>query len=361
MNTTYRAVMLSATQGIECLAVEDLALKQPAAGELRVRINAAGVGATDLMMLTGRYSFAPKTPFVPGYEVAGVVDSIGAGVTGFVRGQRVAALTLHGGFSEMLTREAHHFVPIPDAVSDVEAAASILNFVTAWQMIHRVAKVEPGSSALVTGAGGGVGTALLALLRHAGVNTYGVASARKHATLRTLGAIAIDRSDPPFDKQLLRLKASGVDYVFDTIGGTNIVPCLRSLRPGGLLVACGFMGVPGKLAVASMVFQLLIGARLRGRRAAFYGITRQYRKDPGPLLEDLPKIFKLIGQKDIAPVVARTFDLLEAREALALLATGSVQGKLVLTRSAMPAARAPIPPIPPIAPAALVLERLVAR
>ena len=277
MSASYRAVTLTATGGIDCLKVTEAALEEPGPGELRVRISAAGVGATDLMMLTGNYSFAPKTPFVPGYEVAGVIEAIGAEVIGFTLGQRVAALTLYGGFSEVLTRHARHFIAIPDSVSDLKAAGSILNFVTAWQMMYRVAHIKPGATALVTGAGGGVGTALLELLRHAGVRSYGVASPEKHDTLRALGAIALDRHQGTVDSLIKQIEPRGVDVVFDAIGGDNIVPCLRALRHGGMLVAYGFMGVPGRLAIASMAFHLLIGARLRGKKAAFYGITRQYR------------------------------------------------------------------------------------
>jgi NADPH:quinone reductase len=141
-----------------------------------VRVRAAGVGSTDLIMLAGKYRYAPKIPFVPGYEVAGVVEDIGAGVIGFEVGQRVAALTVYGGFAELLVRKAEHFLPVPDGVSDRDAAAVILNYVTAWQMIHRVVKVRPGQTALVTGAAGGVGTAALQLLRLARVKTYGAAS-----------------------------------------------------------------------------------------------------------------------------------------------------------------------------------------
>ena len=138
-------------------------------------------------MLAANYLYAPKIPFVPGYEIAGVVEAIGAGVSGFELGQRVAALTVYGGFAELLVREAEHFLPIPGGVSDRDAAAVILNYVTAWQMIHRVAKVRPGQTALVTGAAGGVGTAALQLLRLAGVKTYGAASAPKHANLALTG------------------------------------------------------------------------------------------------------------------------------------------------------------------------------
>jgi NADPH:quinone reductase len=151
MAESYRAVLLMKKGGPEVLKVVDLPILAPGAGQLRVRVQAAGVGATDLIMLAGNFPFAPKIPFVPGYEAVGVIDAIGDGVTGFEVGQRVAALTVYGGFAEFLVRESEHFVPVPSGVSDRDAAAAILNFVTAWQMIHRFAKAEPGKTALVTG------------------------------------------------------------------------------------------------------------------------------------------------------------------------------------------------------------------
>ena len=155
MAATYCAVMLTNKGGPEALHVVELPVDPPGPGQLRVRVRAAGVGSTDLVMLAGRYRYAPKIPLVPGYEIAGVVDAVGTGVTGFEVGDRVAALTVYGGFAELLVREAGHFLPVPDGVSDRDAAAVILNYITAWQMIHRVAKVQPGHTALVTGAAGG--------------------------------------------------------------------------------------------------------------------------------------------------------------------------------------------------------------
>jgi NADPH2:quinone reductase len=197
-------------------------------------------------------------------------------------------------------------------------------------MIHRSAKVRPGQTALVTGAAGGVGTAALQLLRLAGVKTYGAASAPKHATLRSLGAIPIDYRAGPIDGLTQSLEPGGVDYVFDAIGGANIGPCIGALRRGGTLVGFGFMGAPGKFAQIAMFANILLGARLRGRIGKFYGITMLYRRDPQPLREDLPKIFALLAEKKIDPLVSRTFPLLEARQALELLAAGSVEGKIVL-------------------------------
>src|SRR5271170_6676062 len=192
MAASYRAVMVTKAGGPEVLQTVEFPIDEPGPGQLRVQVRACGVGSTDLLLLAGKYSFAPEIPVVPGYEIAGIVDGIGIGVSCFTVGQRVAALTVYGGFAEVLIREAEHFLPIPDAVSDRDAAAVILNYGTAWQMIHRVAKVRAAQTALVTGAAGGVGTAALQLLRLAGVKSYGAASASKHETLRSLGAIPID-------------------------------------------------------------------------------------------------------------------------------------------------------------------------
>lgn len=329
----YRAVMLTKKGGPEVLQVVELPLEEPGPGQLRVRVRATGVGSTDLTMLEGSYPFAPKIPFVPGYEVAGVVDAVGAGVSGFHVGQRVAALTVWGGYAEYLLREAGHFLPIPDAVSDVDAAAVILNFVTAWQAIHRTAHLgeTPGSrTALVTGAAGGVGSAVLQLLRLAGVRTFGAASVAKHATVKALGAVPIDYRSGRLDDLARTLVPGGVDFAFDGVGGASVSRCIGALRRGGTLVGYGFVGAKGTLPTALTLANVFLGARLRGRRGNFYGITRLYRRTPLPFREDLPKIFALLSEKRIDPLIARRFSLLEARAALELLATGTVEGKLVL-------------------------------
>jgi NADPH2:quinone reductase len=324
--------MISRPGGPEVLQTLELPVVEPGPGELRVAVRAAGVGATDLTMLAGGYPFAPKIPFVPGYEIAGVVEALGAGVTGFTVGQRVAALTVYGGFADVLVRGAEHFVPIPDEVSDVDAVAVILNYVTAWQMMYRVADIRAGQTALVTGAGGGVGTALLQLLRLAGVKTYGAASPGKHALIARLGATPLDYQLGPIDREVLSREPAGVDVAFDAIGGANIGRCLRATRRGGTVVGYGFMGVDGTLAMAPMFWNLFVGSRLRGRHGKFYGITLRYRKDAKPFHEDLPKILALVARGDIKPVVAAVFPLLQAKKAIELLATGAVEGKIVLTR-----------------------------
>ncbi len=333
MTATYRAVMLTRKGGaraLDVLEVVELPVEAPGPGQLRVRVRAAGVGSTDLMILGGTYLFAPKIPFVPGYEIAAVVDAVGPGVDAFRIGQRVASLTVYGGFGEMLVRDAADFLPIPDGVSDRDAAAVILNYVTAYQAIHRVGKAKAGQTALVTGAAGGVGTAALQLLRLAGVKVYGAASAGKHATLRALGAVPIDYRAGQLDALVRALEPSGVDLAFDGVGGPMVGQCIGALRLGGHLVAYGFMAASRRLSTAAMFANIFLGSRLRGRRGSFYGITALYRRDRTPLREDLPKIFSLVEEKKIDPMVTRSFPLLEARKALEVLASGAVEGKIVL-------------------------------
>jgi NADPH:quinone reductase-like Zn-dependent oxidoreductase len=202
--------------------------------------------------------------------------------------------------------------------------------VTAYQALHRVARVKAGQTALVTGAAGGVGTALLQLLRLAGVKTYGAASPGKHAAVRSLGAIPIDYRAGRLDRLARTFEPNGVDFVFDGIGGPMIGPCIGALRRHGHLVAYGFMAATGLLSTLAMFANILLGSRLRGRRGSFYGISALYQKNPKPLREDLPKIFALLAEAKIDPMVAYTFPLFEARTALGLLASGRVEDKIVL-------------------------------
>src|SRR5258708_9389365 len=156
-------------------------------------------------------------------------------------------------------------------------------------MIHRVAKVQAGQTALVTGAGGGVGTAMLQLLQLAGVKIYGAASARKRALVARLGATPIDYQAGPIDRLIRAHEPTGVDFAFDAIGGTNIAKCLRAVRRGGMVVGYGFMAADGALPKARMFFDLFFGARLCGRRSRLYSISPLYLKDAKAFYHYLPK------------------------------------------------------------------------
>lgn len=337
MDGTYRAIQLAGPGGLDRLEEVRLPLLEPGPGELRIRVLAAGAGATDLAMRAGRYRFAPPFPFVPGYEVVGVVEAVGPGVTTFAPGQRVAALTVHGAFAEVLVRGADHFVPVPPGVDDAEAAALVLNYGAAWQMIHRVARLRRGQTALVTGANGGVGTALLDLLRDAGVRTLG-ACAERHADLvRGLGGEAVTRPDLPLELAVRAIVPGGVDASFDVLGGAGTATCVRATRRGGTVVGFGFMDArvgprPSRWLTLRGFASLLLGARLRGRRGVFYGVTLRYRRDPRPFREDLAALLTLLVARRIAPRIAHRLPLLAVRRAQELLGAGGLEGKIVLLR-----------------------------
>ncbi len=337
--TTYRAVMLTKKGGPEVLEIVEQELREPMEGELRVRVLACGVGATDVTMRRGYYPYAPKIPFVQGYDVVGEVDAIGPGVTGFAPGDKVCALTVHGGYAEVLYREAADFVKVPPGLDDAEVVALILNYATAYQMIHRVAKQSAGQTALVTGANGGVGQALIELLRIVGCTVYGAASKRSHELVRSLGAIAIDGPrEAPIDDSVHAVLPAGVDVAYDALGGKYTAQCLRATKKGGLVIGYGFSGAVGKdgqpslLASGRGFFDLYVRSLFVGRRTAFYGITALYRKDKRPFHEDLPKLFELLAKGAIRPKISARLGLLDARKANEMMEAGKVDGKIVLLR-----------------------------
>jgi NADPH:quinone reductase-like Zn-dependent oxidoreductase len=330
VSATYRAVQLQGKGGLDQLRQVELPLEPPRHGEVRIRVRASGVGATDITKRTGHYLFSPRFPFVEGYEVLGDVDAIGPGVAGFVPGQRVCALTVYGGWAEYFTRDAGDFVPVPEGLDDAEAIALILNYVTAYQMIRRIARMQSGQTALVTGANGGVGTALLELLRARRIRALGSASRKHFDLIASLGGEPIESRVQPVDAAVHQILPQGVDVAFDGLGGALTRECIRATRKGGLVVGYGFVaagGIPGNLRGFAA---LLLGSRLAGRRGTIYGITALYKKDKRPFKEDLPKLFELLAARRIQPLIAARLPLLAGREGERLLEAGGVAGKIVL-------------------------------
>ncbi len=346
--TTYRATVLTGKGGPEMLELREFPVPEPDQGEVRVRVRACGLGSTEVgMMRRGSYPFAPKVPFAPGYDVVGVIDAIGPGLVDSPLspriGQRVAALSVYGGFGEVLVRPAAEFVPVPAGLDDAEAVALVLNYVTAWQMIERVAKSKPGELALVTGANGGVGTALLDLLRLRGVHAIGAASPARRVLVESYGATWVDSrghsmdgaEGPSLVAAVRRIAPAGVDAAFDAIGGRGSAACLGATRRGGALVGYGWMGtaVDGKISTKLTLLTLwtvLLKAPLSQRRGNFYGITGLYRSDPRPFREDLAALFGMLGRGEIKPRIAARLPLLEARRGVEMLERGGLEGKIVL-------------------------------
>lgn len=328
--TTYRAVMLTGKGEPDVLRVVELPLVEPGPGEVRLAVRATGAGGTDIIMRRGFYPYAPKLPFVPGYEVVGDVEALGAGVTDLKIGQRMAGLMIHGGYAEKLVRSATEFVPVPDGVDDATAVALILNYATAYQAIHRVAKVKPSDSVLVTGANGGVGTAMLELLRPTGARVFGAAAARHHDLVRSFRAQPIESRAGRVDAGVHQLLSSGVDVALDNLGGPFIGQSLRATRRGGTVVGIGFSATGGSVGgfLQTLATLYLMGL-VTGRRATFFGITQLYKKDPRPFREDLGALFDLARHGAISPRIAARLPLLAARQAAEMMEKGGFEGKIV--------------------------------
>jgi len=347
---SYRHVVVTRFGGPEVLEVVEDRLPEPRYDEVRVRVLAAGVSFGDVLMRAGALPESPKPPFTPGYDIAGVVDKLGEGVASPALGQMVVAFPKDlGGYAEFVCVPAPLLVPVPDTLAPAATAAAALNYFVAYQMLHRIAKVQAGQRILVHGAAGGVGTALLELGALAGLEVYGTASKSKHDLVTQLGAVPIDYREEDFVAAVRRRPAGarrdgkrtrgGVHAAFDAIGGTNFWRSYRSLAPGGRLVAYGVSrsiknGRRNRaVAVSSFLLVKLLGAAPAGRRAFFYTADSLSKRHPQSYREDLAAGVGLLEQEKIAPVVAKSLPLEEAAHAHELLEGSSVRGKIVLVNA----------------------------
>jgi NADPH2:quinone reductase len=262
--------------------------------------------------------------------LVGEVDRLGDGVSGIEPGQIVAAMPIHGAYAEFVCLPQRELVPVPSGLDAAEAVALVLNYITAYQMMYRSAEVKPGQRALIHGAAGGVGTALLQLGRLAGLEMYGTCSSPGAATVTDMGGV---------------LTGDGVDVVFDPIGGTHLWYSRRALRAGGRVVGYGLIssirgeglasGRPGRRQRfrGTAIFGLYIAGSwlLPGRkRIVPYSIQTLKRLKPDLFRQDLIALLDLLQQRKIKPLIARRIPLAEARRAQELLGQGGVIGKIVL-------------------------------
>jgi NADPH2:quinone reductase len=341
----HARIVVTRYGGPDALALLEEERPEPKAGEVRVKVLAAGVSLPDVMAREGIHPETPPLPFTPGWDLVGAVDRLGDGVAGIEPGQIVAALPISGAYAEFVCLPQAELVPVPSGLDPAEAVSLILNYVTAYQMLHRSAKVSAGQRVLIHGAAGGVGSALLQLGRLAGLEMYGTCSSRGAPTVSDLGGIPIDYQNQDFVKEIHRLTGDGVDVVFDSMGGAHIWRSREALRSGGKVVAYGLTGSlrGGRLASgrsgerhrfrAIAVFGLYIAGSwiFPGRkRVVPYSIQTLKRLRPALFREDLIALFDLLRQRKIKPLIARRLPLAEARQAHELLGKGGVIGKIVL-------------------------------
>src|SRR5512136_1016170 len=341
----HTRVIVTHYGGPDALRVVEEECPEPKNGEVRVRVLAAGVCLPDVLMREGVHPETRPVPFTPGWDLIGVVDRLGAGTSGIEPGQIVAALPISGAYAEFVCLPQRELVPVPSGLDAAEAVSLVLNYVTAYQMLHRSAKVRPGQRALIHGASGGVGTALLQLGRLARLEMYGTCSSRSAPAVSDLGGIPIDYRHQDFVKEIHRRTSEGVDAVFDPIGGSHLWHSRQALRPGGRVVGYGNTTSLRGEGLASArpgrrnrlhgipIYALYIagGWLLPGRkRVVPYSIQWLKRLRPALFRQDLTALFDLLQRQEIKPLVAQRLPLAEARHAHELLGKGGVTGKIVL-------------------------------
>jgi NADPH2:quinone reductase len=332
----YRRVIVNRKRQLE-LVEEDLPSPRP--GEVRLKMLAAGVSFADVSMREGIHPEARRPPFTPGWDVVGVVEALGEGVGAVPLEAMVAAMPIVGGYAEYLCLPATELVRVPPQLDPAEAVCLILNYVTAYQTLHRSAQARPGETALVHGAAGGVGTALLQLARLHGIQTYGTASSGKLGTVESLGGHAIDYKRFDFLKVIQGLSRGGVDIVFDGVGGWNLLRSWRALTRGGRLVAYGLESflAGGKRDLKRLLSSATgwaaayaLSLLTRRKRLSVYSIQMLKRRKPDWFRQDLTALFDLLGQGKLKPVIDRRLPLEQAALAHELLGKGETVGKIVL-------------------------------
>jgi NADPH:quinone reductase-like Zn-dependent oxidoreductase len=335
----YRHVVVEHTGGPGVMQVVEDALPAPRTGQVRVKILAADVSFSDVNIRRGRYPGAPRPPFTPGYAMVGVVDQLGPGAeaSGLVVGQAVAALTFYGSYSQYLCLPAHELVPLPAELDPAKAVCLVLNYVAAYQMVHRVAHVARGERILVHGAAGGVGTAFLELGHLAGLEMYGTASTLKHDLVARLGATPIDYQSEDFVARVAALTSGrGVDAAFDPLGAAHLRQSVKAVRSGGTAVGYGFYATANRggnivLDVLLQYLQVAVGALPPTRKhITFYDIRPLARKHPDWFRQDLIALFDLLAAGKLQPVIAARLPLEEVVRAHEQVEHAEVQGKLVL-------------------------------
>ncbi len=324
-------------------------LPEPAAGEALVRVEATGVSFAEQQMRRGKYYDQPAFPFVPGYDLVGVIERLGAGAgggtgadadDGLRPGMRVAALTRTGAWAERVVLARADLVPLPDGLDAVAAETAIVNGVTAYRMLHRSARVRAGQTVVVLGAAGGVGSLLVQLARAAGVRVIGVAGSRQQEAVAALGATAVDYRREDVPARVRELAPDGVAAVFDHVGGAGIADSWRMLARGGTLVSYGTAATkdrPGdpRLPVLKLLGRLTLWNLLpNGRRAGFFNLWAGRRLRPAryraELRDDLTRLFALLADGELSAQIAGRFPLADAAAALRFAEQGGNTGKVVL-------------------------------
>ena len=335
-----RQVVIPRHGSPDVFEVREAPVPEPAEGQVRIRVRAAGINFADVLARIGLYPDAPRLPAVVGYEVAGVVDAAGAGVNSPHPGDRVVALTRFGGYSDYVVVPAYQAFRFPDALSDAEAASVPVTYLTAAIAFYRMAALSSGDTVLVHNAGGGLGIAAVQLARLRRATVYGTASAAKHTALASFGVEqAIDYRHANVREEILTLtKGRGVDVILDPIGGRSFSESYRMLAPMGRLVMVGVSSVASERRSLLRVLRAWWSMPAFGplslinRNRGVFGLNVGHLwEERRPLQALMELILEELTAGRLQPVVSRTFPLERAADAHRFIQSRANIGKVVLT------------------------------
>ncbi len=323
-----RAVEIRKPGGPEVLALTERPRPEAKAGEILVKVAAAGVNRPDVLQRMGLYAVPPDASDLPGLEIAGEVVACGPGATQWRPGDKVCALVHGGGYAEYCVAPQVQALPVPKNLSPVEAASLPETYFTVWSNVYDRARLAPGESLLVQGGTSGIGVAAIQIAAALGNRVFATAgSDEKCAACVRLGAErAINYRTQDFEAEVKAATAGGgVDVILDMVGGDYVPKELRCLADEGRLVFIAFLrGPKTTLDINELMRRRLVltGSTLRPRPVEFKGAIAERLKE---------RVWPLLGSGRIGPVIHRTFPLAEASEAHRLMESSQHIGKIVLT------------------------------
>ncbi len=328
-----KAMLSTRVGGPETLELTDLPDPAPKAGEVVVAVKACGVNYPDVIIIEDKYQFKPERPFAPGGELAGVVESVGEGVTSLKAGDRVIGQAGWGGMAEKVALDARRCTPMPDGMPFEEGAAFFLTYGTSYHALKQRASIKPGESLLVLGAAGGVGLAAVELGKAMGANVIAAASTQEKVDLAIKHGAASGVVYPagPFDKDAKKalgglfkeaVPKDGVDVIYDAVGGDYAEAALRAIAWEGRFLVIGF---PAGIPAIPLNLTLLKGCQIVG---VFWGAftTKQAAENQ----QNITEMLQMYADKKIRPYVSSTYPLAQAGKAITELAERRAKGKVVV-------------------------------
>ena len=322
-----KAILCKAWGGPETLVLEDIASREPVAGEVKIRVRAAGVNFPDVLIIQKKYQIQPTLPFSPGAEVAGDVLSVGNGVTHLKPGDTVVSLCGVGGFAEEVIAPASVTMPIPVGVPYPLAAIFSLAYGTSWHAVRDRAALQSGETMLVLGASGGVGLAAVEIGKAIGARVIAAASTdEKLAVCKQHGAdVLINYSVEDLREAVKReTSGKGPDVIFDPVGGKFAEPAFRSIAWRGRHLVIGF--ADGEIPALPLNLPLLKGASIVG---VFWGEFA--KREPQQNMKGMAEMMGWMREGKIRPLISKSYALADAPQALMDMAARKVIGKIVIT------------------------------